>query len=73
MKAERVRVAFGSTVNLGNYNTIRLDVELIAAVEEGEDWHAVVALPHEEAKAEVKRQAAASRPKGRGPGDGWGE
>lgn len=46
---------------------------VIAAVEEGEDWHAVVALLHEEAKAEVKRQAAASRPKGRGPGDGWGE
>lgn len=60
MKIERVAVGFGYTMNPRQYETLRFDVRLEAAIEEGEDWAEVVRTLHGEAKAEVRREAAAS-------------
>lgn len=53
----KVKAGFGSTVNLGNYNSARFDVELEAELEAGDDPQEVMAALHEEAREEVKRQA----------------
>lgn len=67
MKVSRIHVAFGSTLNVGNYSNIRVEVAADADLEEGEDWQAAAAL-HAEVKAEVRRQAEAARPRREGEG-----
>lgn len=68
MRVVRVHVAFGSTLNVGNYSNIRVEVAADADLEEGEDWQAAAAALHAEVKAEVKRQAEAARPRREGEG-----
>lgn len=65
MRVDRVSVGFGYTMNPRQYETLRFDVRLEAAVEEGEDWAEVVRTLHGEAKAEVRREVASST--GRAP------
>lgn len=68
MRVERVTVGFGCTLNLGNFNSARFDVQFEARLEEGEDALAAVHELHEQAVAEVKRQAAARKSRER---EGW--
>ncbi|MCC6388310.1 MAG: hypothetical protein IT302_13130 [Dehalococcoidia bacterium] len=60
MRVERVSVGFGYTSNPRPYETLRFDVRLDAAVDEGEDWGEVARELHAAAKAEVRRQVTAS-------------
>ncbi len=59
MRVDRVRVAFGSTVNTGNFNSLRFDVEFEAQLEPADDAIETVRFLHDQASAEVKRQASA--------------
>ena len=61
MQVERVKVGFGTTINLGNFNSMRLDVEYEARIETGEDADEVIGALHNQAVAEVKRQASDRR------------
>lgn len=59
MKVERVRVSFGATVNTGNFNSLRFDVEFEPQLEPGDYAIETVRFLHDHASAEVKRQARA--------------
>lgn len=66
MIVDRVRVTFGTTRNLGDYNSLKLELALEAGVEEGEDALVVARELHERAAAELKAQYALRRPPARG-------
>ncbi len=57
MQITKITVAFGSTVNLGNYNSARFDVALEAQLEAGDDPLLVAQQLHEQAREEARRQA----------------
>ena len=42
MKIDKVKVCYGRTVNLGNYESMRVDVEFSATIEQGETPENVV-------------------------------
>ena len=50
-------VRFGSTVNLGNFNSARFDVEASAELEAGDDPRNVANQLHELCREEARRQA----------------
>lgn len=55
MKIEKVKVAYGRTVNLGNFESMRVDVEFQATIEAGETPENVTEKLEILAKSEVKR------------------
>jgi hypothetical protein len=57
MRVKTITVGFGSTINLGNYNSARLDVQYEVELDEGEDAESVTRQIHEQAREEVRRQA----------------
>ncbi len=57
MQITKVTVGFGSTINLGNYNSARFDVQLEAELDEGEDVEQAVQQLHQQARDNVRRQA----------------
>lgn len=61
-RIERVAVTFGTKRNLGDYNSMALELYLEAKVDEGEDALAVARELHELAAAEVKAQYRLRRP-----------
>ena len=66
MNVKQVRVAFGATVNTGNFNSLRFDVEMVADLEPGDEVEPTLALLHERCADEVRRQARARRGEGNG-------
>jgi hypothetical protein len=57
MKITKVTVGFGSTVNLGNFNSARFDVQLEAELEPGEDADTIINDLHLAARGHVQAQA----------------
>lgn len=57
MNVERVKVGFGTTINLGNYNSARFDVEFEARLDVDEDAGEAARVLHLQAVDEVKREA----------------
>lgn len=55
MKIDKVKVAYGRTVNLGNFESMRVDVEFSATVEAGETPENVCEKLETLCKSEVKR------------------
>ena len=50
MKISSVKVVYGQTINMGNYNSIRPGVELQAEIEEGDDLKDVFTSLKEQAQ-----------------------
>ena len=55
MKIESVKVSYGRTVNLGNFESMRVDVEFQATIEAGETPENVTEKLETLCKSEVKR------------------
>lgn len=55
MKIEKVKVAYGRTVNLGNFESMRVDVEFQATIDAGETPENVCEKLETLCKSEVKR------------------
>lgn len=61
MNIKRVTVGFGSTVNLGDFNSMRLDVQYEADLTPFEDAIEATAELHKLAVEQVKQQALERR------------
>ena len=57
MQIRKVTASYGRTINLGDFNSLRLDATFEADVEPGEDPLDAINHLFAEARAEVKRQA----------------
>lgn len=55
MKIKQVKISFGFTKNMGNFESMRVDVAFAADLGQGDDARQVVADLEALAKAEVKR------------------
>lgn len=58
---ERVTASFGATLNAGNYESVRVDVQFEARVEEGEDPHTAARWLMQQAKDHVREASAAAK------------
>lgn len=55
MKLETVKLNLGRTINLGNYESLRIDIELGATLDENENLADVVANMRQHAKLEIAK------------------
>ena len=58
MKINNVKINYGVTKNMGNYESLRIDLELSASVGEDEAPAKVVDLLYQQSKIEVARMVA---------------
>lgn len=61
MKPTLIRIAVSKTVNLGNFNSIRVECDLTAAVEEGETLSSAKADLQEEVRTALAESFDAHR------------
>ena len=55
MKITEIKINYGRTVNLGNFESLRLDIELSAAIDETDDAEQVADNLRAEAKLTINR------------------
>jgi hypothetical protein len=48
MNVREIRLSVGRTINLGDFNSLRLDAGLTVAVSEGDDLHAIRQEMHQD-------------------------
>mgnify|MGYP003402662717 CR=1 FL=1 len=57
MKVTEIYVSYGATLNVGNYNSARMDLGLRVSLEEGDDADAVREQLIEKTRAAVRKEA----------------
>lgn len=62
-KINQIRVSYGKTFNMGNYESFRYDVELSSAVDDQDDLDSVIDKLRRQAKIKVNQAIRAERQK----------
>lgn len=57
MKIKTVKASYGVTINMGDFNSVRLDLELEAEVQQGDDIQKVIADTQNKVFKEVNDRA----------------